>query len=61
MCELTVSSGMRSGHVYGIPEDDVLCFWPEVLMASPEITRGSWHPEPSLAQSVMSPTLQGAR
>lgn len=36
MCELTVSSGMQSGHVCGIPEDDVPCFWPEVLMDSPE-------------------------
>ena len=34
--QLTVSSGMQSGHVCGIPEDDVLCFWPEVLVESPE-------------------------
>lgn len=36
MCALTVSSGMRSGLVCGIPKDDMLCFWPDVLLDSPE-------------------------
>lgn len=36
MYELTVSSGMQPGYVCGIPKDDVLCFWPEVLVDSPE-------------------------
>lgn len=27
---------MQSGHLCGIPEDDVLCFWPEVLVDSHE-------------------------
>lgn len=42
MYELTVKSGMQSGHVCSIPKDDVLGFWPEILVHSPETQHKAW-------------------
>lgn len=42
MSDLTVNSGMQSVHICGIPKDDVLCFWPEILVHSPESQHKPW-------------------